>query len=183
MHSNWRNVQEWASQGLPLTTSSDEASKLYDAIVTQYVGWYDDHTLGGMAGTLDKLIGADPDFVMGQVVKNGLELLGTGSNIKLSGRLRDDVNRMVKLSAMQPKITGRERKHVTALESWSNGDFGKASCVWEDILVEHPHDVLALKFSHDNYFYLGDSYQIRDSIARVLPQWKPTMPLYGFKKT
>lgn len=55
-----------------------------------------------------------------------------------------------------------------------------AALVWEDILVEHPLDVLALKFAHDTYFYLGNSCQIRDSIARVLPQWKPTVPLYGY---
>ncbi|BFZ11068.1 hypothetical protein BsWGS_14107 [Bradybaena similaris] len=180
MHSNWRNATQWNKQGLPLTTASDEACKLFDAIVTQYTGWYDDESLGGMAGTLEKLKAADPNFVMGQVVANGLELLGTGRNTRLDATLQADVQEMISLSIKSNGITARERKHVTALELWAKGSTEQACSVWEDILLEHPHDVLALKFAHDTYFYLGYSYQIRDSIARVLPHWKRTEPLYGY---
>ena len=56
----------------------------------------------------------------------------------------------------------------------------RASDVWEDILMDHPHDLLALKFAHDTYFYLGYGPQMRDSIARVLPEWNKSIPLYGF---
>lgn len=50
--------------------------------------------------------------------------------------------------------------------------------MWEDILVDHPTDMLALKFSHDSYFYMGAQVAMRDSVARVLPYWKPHIPLY-----
>lgn len=43
--------------------------------------------------------------------------------------------------------------------------------IYEEILVKHPTDILSLKFAHDCYFYLGDSNNIRDSIARVLKHW------------
>ncbi|CAL1541985.1 unnamed protein product [Lymnaea stagnalis] len=180
MHSNWRGSQDWVNQGLRLTTGSNDACKLYDAAVTQYAGWYDDDSLGGMEGTLNKLREADPNFVMGQVVRNGLELLGTGRNTKLDTALRDDVNKMIELSRSNPEVTLREQRHATALGCWAAGEIEHATAVWENILVEYPHDVLALKFAHDTYFYLGNSYQIRDSIARVLPHWKPTTPLYGY---
>uniref|UniRef100_A0A0R3RMU8 Tetratricopeptide repeat protein 38 n=1 Tax=Elaeophora elaphi TaxID=1147741 RepID=A0A0R3RMU8_9BILA len=49
---------------------------------------------------------------------------------------------------------------------------------WEKILNETPSDLLALKFAHDAYFYLGNKQSLRDSIARVFPKWKPTMPCY-----
>ena len=52
--------------------------------------------------------------------------------------------------------------------------------MWESILTEFPQDLLALKFAHDTYFYLGYSHQMRDSVARVLPFWKPSIPLYGY---
>ena len=55
-----------------------------------------------------------------------------------------------------------------------------AVTTWENILLEHPTDMLAVKFSHDSYFYLGQGPQMRDSIARVLPHWKPTVPLYRY---
>ena len=46
--------------------------------------------------------------------------------------------------------------------------------------MEHPTDLLALKFAHDGYFYMGAQSQLRDSVARVLPHWKPHIPLYRY---
>ncbi|XP_016130136.1 tetratricopeptide repeat protein 38-like [Sinocyclocheilus grahami] len=58
----------------------------------------------------------------------------------------------------------------------------KACEIWEGILVDHPTDMLALKFAHDGFFYLGEQTQMRDSAARVLPHWKPHMPFYSYLK-
>lgn len=49
---------------------------------------------------------------------------------------------------------------------------------WERILNDSPNDLLAIKFSHDAYFYLGEKHMIRDSIARILPKWKTDAPCY-----
>lgn len=56
-------------------------------------------------------------------------------------------------------------------------NFPKACDLWEQILQDHPTDMLALKFSHDAYFYLGYQEQMRDSVARVYPFWTPDIPL------
>ena len=32
--------------------------------------------------------------------------------------------------------------------------------------------------AHDTYYVLGDAANLRDSAARVLPQWEPGMPAY-----
>jgi hypothetical protein len=77
----------------------------------------------------------------------------------------------------------REKKHVEAFEEWTKGltyfishlilgNIYNATHIWEEILVEHPGDLLAAKFAHDTYFYLGDSNNIRDSIARIHPIWR-----------
>ena len=50
---------------------------------------------------------------------------------------------------------------------------------WEAILTEHPLDLLALRSAYMGYIYSGDSPQLRDSVARVLPHWAPATPLYG----
>ena len=52
--------------------------------------------------------------------------------------------------------------------------------IWEDILAENPTDLFALKMAHDSYFYLGYQPQMRDSVARVFPHWKPDMPLFRY---
>ena len=55
----------------------------------------------------------------------------------------------------------------------------KALDIWEDILTLYPTDVTALKFAQDSYFDIGYQAQMRDSVARVLPSWDKTIPLYG----
>ncbi|KAK3087550.1 hypothetical protein FSP39_007448, partial [Pinctada imbricata] len=171
--------KSWVDYGVPMSTTNDQAAKMYDGLLTQYVGWYDEDSLGGMEGTINTMIGADPNFVMGHVLKNGLEILGTGRTVRLDNELKKDVEQMVQLGTSQ-STTDRERKHVNAVKLWADGEMTEACKVWEDILVDHPLDMLALKFAHDSYFYLGHHPQMRDSIARVMPHWKPDMPLQSY---
>ncbi|XP_068458800.1 tetratricopeptide repeat protein 38 [Clinocottus analis] len=181
MASSFRDCKAWSAEGLPLSTSSNEACKLYDAILTQYVKWRNDETMGGFEGCMSAIQAADPNFVMGHVISTGLELLSTGSSPRLNEGLAGAVRRMVELANSQV-LAPRERLHVAAMEHYSHGRFTKACEVWEDILVEHPTDLLALKFSHDGYFYIGAQAHIRDSVARVLPHWKADMPLFSYLK-
>ncbi|MGE3149104.1 MAG: tetratricopeptide repeat protein, partial [Pseudorhodoplanes sp.] len=77
-------------------------------------------------------------------------------------------------------VTAREKRHLEAARAWAEGGIVRATDIWEDILLDHPHDALALRFAHDSYFYLGHSLSIRDSIARVMPAWDEARPHYGF---
>ncbi|XP_069105797.1 tetratricopeptide repeat protein 38-like [Argopecten irradians] len=154
-------------------------AKLFDASLTQYVGWYDEESLGGLETTCVKTVEADPNFVMGHVIKNGLEVLGTGRTIRLDKEFDKEIKDMVSLAEANG-ITDRERKHVNAVRLWAEGEMIAATNVWEDILVTYPQDMLAIKFAHDSYFYLGLHPQMRDSIARVMPSWNKQIPLYGY---
>ncbi|KAK2841986.1 hypothetical protein Q5P01_012186 [Channa striata] len=179
--SSFRDCQAWRSEGLELSSSSNEACKLYDAILTQYVKWRNDETLGGFEGCISAIQAADPNFVMGHVISTGLELVATTSSTRLNERLASAVRRTVELASSQD-ISPREKLHVRAMELFSHGNFPKACDVWEDILVDHPTDMLALKFAHDAYFYMGAQTQMRDSVIRVLPHWKPHTPLSSYLK-
>lgn len=174
-------VQAWKEAGLPLSTPSNEACKLFDAALTQYVTWTNDAALGGIEGCLAKLKAADPAFAMGHAISNGLVLIGTGSSVRLDRELALAVRNMVEMSKAQP-LTPRERLHVSAVEAFAKGNFPEACELWEQILRDHPTDMLALKFSHDAYFYLGYQEQMRDSAARVLPFWTPGIPLSSYVK-
>ncbi|XP_075937764.1 tetratricopeptide repeat protein 38 [Anarhichas minor] len=181
MASSFRDCKAWSAECLPLSTSSNEACKLYDAILTQYVKWRNDETVGGFEGCISAIQTADPNFVMGHVISTGLELVSTATSARTNERLASDVRRIVELANSQV-LSPRERLHVEAMEQYSHGRFRKACDVWEDILVDHPTDMLALKFAHDGYFYIGAQAQLRDSVARVLPYWKPHMPFYSYLK-
>ncbi|XP_039719107.1 tetratricopeptide repeat protein 38 [Pteropus medius] len=176
-----RDCLAWEDAGLPLSTPSNEACRLFDATLTQYVKWTNDKTLGGIEGCLSKMRAADPSFVMGHALSNGLVLIGTGSSVKLDKELDLAVKNMVALSKTQ-SLTQRERLHVSAVETFAKGNFPKACELWEQILRDHPTDMLALKFSHDAYFYLGYQEQMRDSVARIYPFWTPAIPLSNYVK-
>lgn len=179
--ASFRDCEAWRAEGLSMSTTSNEACKLYDALLTQYVKWRNDETLGGFEGCISAIHAADPNFVMGHVISTGLELAGTASSTRLNERLASAVRRTVELANSQD-ISPRERLHVKAIELFSQGNFPKASDAWEDILLDHPTDMLALKFAHDAYFYMGAQTPMRDSVARVLPHWKPHMPLSSYLK-
>nr|XP_038022529.1 tetratricopeptide repeat protein 38 isoform X2 [Anas platyrhynchos] len=174
-------VQAWQDAGLGLSTASNEACKLFDAVLTQYATWANDEGLGGIEGCLSKLKAADPNFTMGQVIANGLELIGTGSSVRLNKELDSAMRTMMTLSKSQP-LSEREKLHVAALDMFAHGQLPKACDLWEQILQSHPTDLLALKFSQDTYFYLGYHIQMRDSVARVFPFWTPDVPLSSYVK-
>ncbi|XP_017656514.2 tetratricopeptide repeat protein 38 [Nannospalax galili] len=176
-----RDCQAWKDAGLPLSTTSNEACKLFDATLTQFVTWTNDSSLGGLEGCLAKLKAADPTFAMGHAISNGLVLVGTGSSVKLDKELDRAVKTMVEVSRAQP-LTPREQLHVSAVEMFAKGNFPKACDLWEQILQDHPTDMLALRLAHDAYFYLGYQEQMRDSVARVYPFWKPDIPLSSYVK-
>ncbi|XP_048808490.1 tetratricopeptide repeat protein 38-like isoform X12 [Lagopus muta] len=176
-----RDCKAWQDAGLGLSTTSNEACKLFDAALSQYATWRNDENLGGIEGCLSKLKAADPNFVMGHVIANGLELIGTGSSVRLNRDLGSALKTMMTLSRSQP-LTEREKLHVLALDMFASGQLPKACDVWEQILQNHPTDLLALKFSHDTYFYLGYQIQMRDSVARVFPFWTPDVPLSSYVK-
>ncbi|XP_026963798.1 tetratricopeptide repeat protein 38 isoform X2 [Sagmatias obliquidens] len=176
-----RDCQAWKDAGLPLSTPSNEACRLFDATLTQYVKWTNDQSLGGIEGCLSKLKAADPTFALGHAIANGLILIGTGSSVRLDKELDLAVKTMVEISKTQT-LTRRERLHVSAVETFAKGNLPKACELWEQILQDYPTDMLALKFSHDTYFYLGYQEQMRDSVARIYPFWTPDIPLSSYVK-
>ncbi|XP_020833092.1 tetratricopeptide repeat protein 38 isoform X1 [Phascolarctos cinereus] len=176
-----RDCQAWKDAGLPLSTTSNEACKLFDASLTQYVTWTNEKSLGGLEGCFSKMKAADPAFVMGHVIANGLMLIGTGTSVVLDQALRLSMETMMELSRRQA-LTEREKLHVAAVEMFAKGCLPKACTLWEQILQDYPTDMLALKFSHDTYFYLGYQPQMRDSVARIFPYWTPSIPLSSYVK-
>ena len=99
--------------------------------------------------------------------------MGTRNSIRKDDNLKADLEQLVKLADQKRhQIEDREYKHVQAVNKFAHGDWCQAADIWEDILIDHPTDIQALKFGHDCFFYMGRQAQIHDSIARVLPVWR-----------
>lgn len=180
MHSNWRDCDAWRGEKLAMNTTSNEACKLYDASLTQLMNWKEDPTVGGLMGSINKMAEADPDFIMGQCFKSGMELLGNNMLLSSPSCDRSVRNLVEKAARMGDALSKREKLHVKAVECLMNGNPSLAVDYWEQILIEHPNDMHAIKFLHTIYFFLGDGKNMRQSIARVFPYWKPGTPLYNY---
>ncbi|XP_076307324.1 tetratricopeptide repeat protein 38-like isoform X1 [Tachypleus tridentatus] len=181
IRSHFRGGKEWADEGLVLSTPSDQACKLFDSALSQLIGWYDDKRFGGLKTTLENIKIADPDFVMGHVMSLGIDLIGSGRTPQLDNSFKMEVETMDSLARKQAgSLTQREQSHVEAIKLWADGYLKEATDVLDDILVKHPTDMFAIRMAHDGYFYQGHLPQMRDSIARALPQWKTTTPLYSY---
>jgi hypothetical protein len=170
MSLNWRDCDAWSkNEKIRMNTTSNEACKLYDCALTQYVTWKEiDQDDGGLEKTVDSMIAADSDFFLGHVLKNGLDLIGSSSVPNHAS-----IQNLTQLKNKHEKsLSEHELCHYDAILDLYNGNLKRACSQWENILVEHPNDMMALKFAHDIYFYLGWHAQMRDSVARVLPVWK-----------
>ena len=73
---HYRDVAGWRAEGLPLTTTSDEAAKFLDAAVAQMALMDNDDSVGGLEGSLAKAAEADPEMVMPKVFMMGAEAMG-----------------------------------------------------------------------------------------------------------
>ncbi len=159
---------------LPLTTNQAASKAALNQAAREYLGWH-----GDPVATLNGAAEKDEGFAFGHVLNGVLRLL-SGETEKASPGLAAC---RAAIEKAKPTMSGWERAHVAAFEAWHAGDIRGAAAIWEQILIHQPHDIWALRFAHDTYFYLGDAANLRDSPARVLPAWGDGDDLTGFIKS
>lgn len=158
--------------GLEFTAANEQAVRGFEATVSAYAGFRRD-----IGQRLKETFAADPDMPMAHVLK-GLFF----QFMAMPGLLPRAQGALAAARAAADKCgtSARESLHMAGLEAWTRGDFHAAIGAYEAILLDNPRDLLALKLSNFFYFYIGDSKNLRDGVARVLPNWQPQAPCYGF---
>lgn len=114
---------------------------------------------------LNKVLGAEPDFVLGQAVR-GLSclLLGRAEMVAIAHQ------------AYAAAITGapatmREIAFVHALGDWLHGRPSRAAARLQVILNLNPRDALAMKIVQAIHFVMGRPKEMRASVEGLLPAW------------
>lgn len=157
-------------RGLAFTASSQAAVDAYDDSVDEFLASGRD-----AAKLLQRITEVDPDMIMGQVLRGYFYMLPSHAHlVPLSKEALATAQRLA------GDATPRERRHVDALAAWHEGDIRRMNAIWDAILIDHPHDILALRIAHTMHFFLGDLAQMRDSMARVMPRWDESVPGYGY---
>ncbi|MGH8705626.1 MAG: tetratricopeptide repeat protein, partial [Burkholderiales bacterium] len=154
--------------GLELTAASGEAARAYDDTVWAYVAFARDPN-----AHLKRALAADSAMPMALALKGYFfHLMGAPALVEPARKAHAAAQRATPGSA-------RERAHLAALGAWCEGELERACAIFEQILAEHPRDILALKLANYLYFYLGDAANVRDSVARVLHAWDEAAPGHG----
>ncbi len=150
-------------RGLEITAAGDEAVRHFDEVMERYT-----HFAPDTGECLKRVFAADPEMALAHGIKGFfLMLFCVPALVTKAASSLDKARRSIE----DRGATERERHHIDALEAWIQGDLGLAIRHWEAILVDHPHDLLALKLSHYMHFYSGKADEMRRSIERVLPAW------------
>jgi len=156
--------------GGALTASNADAVAAYGRTMDEYLAFGRDTGL-----RLKEVYAADKDMPMAHVLR------GYFFNLMATPALVPKAKEALAAARQRaPDCSARERLHMDALAHWCEGEFERATDVWEALLLDDPRDVLALKLAAYLYFYLGDAASVRDSVVRVLPQWDASVPGYSY---
>src|SRR5215218_2635702 len=155
--------------GLPISTASAQAASAFDRAIVGYLKYRAD-----LPARMAEVFAADGEFGLAHCLKGYFAMLSyKQANVPMA---TEAVQAARRLSA---SATPRERAHVVALDAWIGGDLDRALTVWEEILREHPLDVLAFRLAHFNNFWLGRPADMRASVERVAPKWARELVGYG----
>jgi hypothetical protein len=155
--------------GLPISTASGEAAAAFDRTVAGYLKYRAD-----LPARIAQVFAADNDFGLAHCLKGYFAMLSyKRANVPMAVEAANAAHRLT------ANATPREQAHVAALEAWISGALDRALGVWEQILSDHPLDVLAFRLAHFNNFWLGRPDEMRGSVERVKPKWDSGLPGYG----
>lgn len=156
--------------GVPLTAGDATALRHYDTAVAKLLIFNNDPV-----AEVDQATAIDPGLVMGHVLKGLLCVLGTEKALLPDARAALAAGRSVASGASE-----REVRHLDGLARWIDGRLHDACAAWEDILVDHPDDALAMIAAHQGDFFLGQSSELRDRVARRLGSIEKGSRLEGY---
>ena len=153
-------------QGNVLTGATHDAAKRFDRALTSFNIYR-----GDPLADLDLAIVAAPGFTMGHIAKAFLLGLATEPDATAAA-----VNEMQLLRTMP--LSEREASLARALDQVLAGRWTDAATTLDQHNSEYPLDMLGLQTGHLIDFYRASSRGLRDRIARVLPEWSPSVPGY-----
>jgi tetratricopeptide (TPR) repeat protein len=155
--------------GIDIQTSSEDAARLLEQATSDFVLFRNDP-----AAILDQAIDADPDAPLPRILRASFDLFAQTRESQRSAR-----DRLAEVDALLASASPREQLHAAAADAWANGQLDVAARFFDRAVALDPHDLLAIRVAHDLSFFLGDSKNIRDVVARAIYAWTGTEPLYG----
>jgi hypothetical protein len=157
-------------RGIPISSKSADALAATERALWRMMSFY-----GSPVDDLAAAHTADPQWLLPLLMHAGFLLSLTEPSLINEARTLLD-----RAEPMIARANHRERDHMVALHTLLAGDWHGACREWEGVLLQHPRDALALQWAHLFDFYRGDSVNLRQRVARVLPEWNASDTLYPY---
>src|SRR5690606_11990340 len=119
---------------------------------------------GDPISALDNALSDSPQFSMAHIAK--AHLFAVATEPALSAAASDIVQKL-----KTTRLDDRESSHVQALELQLSNRWTDAAVHLYMHNIRYTHDILALQCGHLMDFFRGNSRNLRDRIARILPEW------------
>jgi hypothetical protein len=158
------------ARGNAVTLSDPRALESYERALKAFQTYR-----GDPLAPLDEAIAADAGFASAYVAK-ALVL----ATIMERRFMREAAATLDAGRAAIGRGTARERALAEAARRLVAGDWHAATRALDQVLVEHPRDIVALQVAHVFDFYRGDALNLRNRISRVLPAWSASLPGYAY---
>jgi hypothetical protein len=157
-------------RGNPCGSASAAARDAAEQALWRMMSFYD-----APLADLDAAMAADPGWALPHAMKAGFLLSLT------EPALQDEAAaHLSHARALSGGAPARERAHVEAVQLVAEGRWHAACRTWDELLVEHPRDALALQWAQLWDFYRGDAASLRQRPARALPEWDENDPLHPY---
>ena len=155
-------------RGNPAGSASAAARAAAEQALWRMMSFYDTPL-----SDLDRAMAEDPAWVLPHIMKAGFLLSLTEAPLQHEADAH-----LSHARALLAHATPRERAHLEAVQMVLEGRWQAACRMWNELLVDHPRDALALQWAHLWDFYRGDAVALRQRPARALPEWAMSDPLY-----
>jgi len=156
-------------RGNPCSSADRGAHAALESALWRMMSFYDTPL-----ADLDRAAACDPDWILPELMRAGFWLGLTEPGQLIQARAHLD-----KARRALPAAVARERAHFEALQAVLAGRWQRASRIWDELLIDHPTDALALQWAQSWDFYCGDLLGLRQRPARALPQWDESDPLFA----
>ena len=123
---------------------------------------------------LDAANAADPDFALPYAARGILM-----ESLK-KPELHPAVSKQLEAAKQaRPPKTARERHYIAALEAALAGEVAAAATHYQQIALEHPFDLFAIRLAQSELFWIGEVEWMRDISESVSSRWTADIPGYS----
>lgn len=154
-------------QGNRLSGASPTAIEHYQRALTSFNLYRGDPFV-----PLEDAIAEAPGFAMAHILKAYLYATSTEPAANIAAQ-------KILVSTQVLPLSEQEASHVAVLKSLTGGNWTEAALALDYHSNRFPHDLVAIQCGHLMDFYRANSRNLRDRIARVMPQWSAEIPGYS----